>query len=76
MSLFRGLIALSIIVLLSYPVFFEDPLSSLYMIRPFLQKRQTSGQSQVELPSELLFDNRELFCSPDDLPARISVNFL
>ena len=46
------------------------------MIGPFLQKRQTSGQSQVELPSELLFDNRELLCSSDDLPARISVNFL
>ena len=46
------------------------------MIRPFLQKRQTSGQSQVELPSELLFDKRELLSSPDDLPVRISVTFL
>ena len=42
LGLSLGLFALLIILLPSSPVF-QDSLSSLYMTRPFLQKRQTSG---------------------------------
>ena len=73
--LFLGLFALSIILLLSSPVF-QHPLLSLYMTRPLLQKRQTPGQTKQNYHLKLLFDTCRLLCSPDDSSTRISVKFL